>query len=211
MENKNLGHLMLDLETMGNKSNAALISIGAVEFDINTGELGRQFYKRIDLQSAIDAGLIINGSTVYWWLQQNEKARMEVCKGGEDIMTVLYEFSVFLKSLGEVEVWGNGLRFDVGLLEDAYVKAHYHEMPWNFRKERDVRTLVAFAPEIKDNYPVIGIEHNPVDDCIHQIGYCHLIWKKMHKGFTAEDVLNKLKEFSTLEDAMIWFNWEMMR
>ena len=36
MENKSLGHLMLDLETMGNKSNAALLSIGAVEFDIKT-------------------------------------------------------------------------------------------------------------------------------------------------------------------------------
>jgi hypothetical protein len=182
MESKNLGHLMLDLETMGNKSGAALISIGAVEFDINTGEIGRQFYKRIDLQSSIDAGLVINGSTVYWWLQQNEKARMEVCKGGVDIMTVLYELSLFMKSLGDFEIWGNGLRFDVGLLEDAYVACHYHEMPWNFRKERDVRTLVAFAPEVKDNYPIIGVEHNPIDDCVYQIGYCSAIWKKIHNN-----------------------------
>ena len=209
---KNLGHLMLDLETMGNKSGAALISVGAVEFDINTGETGKEFYERIDLQSSIDAGLIINGSTVYWWLQQNEKARMEVCKGGKDIAKVLFDLSEFIKSLGEFEIWGNGLRFDVGIIEDAYTALGYHKMPWNFRKERDVRTLVSFAPEIKDNYPSIGTEHNPIDDCKHQIGYCYEIWKKMHSnGFTAKEVLNKLKEFGTLEEAMTWFNWEMMR
>jgi hypothetical protein len=177
---RNLGHLMLDLETMGNKSKSAIISIGAVEFDINTGETGREFYERIDLQSSIDAGLIINGSTVYWWLQQNEKARMEVCKDGKDIMAVLYELSFFMKSLGDFEIWSNGLRFDVGILEDAYVALGYNEMPWNFRKERDVRTLVSFAPEIKDNYPPIGISHHPITDCKNQIGYCTAIWKKIN-------------------------------
>jgi DNA polymerase III epsilon subunit-like protein len=71
-EIKKLGHLMLDLETLGNKSNSAILSIGAVEFDLETGETGREFYQRIDLQSCIDKGLIINGSTFYWWITQNE-------------------------------------------------------------------------------------------------------------------------------------------
>jgi len=177
---KNLGHLMLDLETMGNKSGAALISIGAVEFDINTGETGREFYERINLQSSIDAGLIINGSTVYWWLQQNEKARMEVCKPADSLHNVLEKLRSFIACLGDFEIWGNGLRFDVGILEDAYVALGYNEMPWNFRKERDVRTLVAFSPEIKENYPSIGVEHNPIDDCKHQIGYCTAIWRKIN-------------------------------
>lgn len=179
---KNLGHLMLDLETMGNKSNAAIVSIGAIEFDINSGEIGRQFYERIDLQSAIDAGLIINGSTVYWWLQQNEKARMEICKGGDSLHNVLEKLRSFFAILGDFEIWGNGVRFDVGLIEDAYTVCQYHKMPWNFRKERDVRTLVSFAPEIKENYPKIGTEHNSIDDCIYQIGYCCAIWKKIHSN-----------------------------
>jgi DNA polymerase III epsilon subunit-like protein len=39
----NLGHVMLDLETMGKRAGCAIVSIGAVEFDINTGEIGRTF------------------------------------------------------------------------------------------------------------------------------------------------------------------------
>ena len=46
-------HLMLDLETMGTKSNSAIISIGAVEFDILTGKTGREFYRNVSLQSCI--------------------------------------------------------------------------------------------------------------------------------------------------------------
>ena len=39
-------HLMLDLETMGTKSNSAIISIGAVEFDILTGKTGKRILQK---------------------------------------------------------------------------------------------------------------------------------------------------------------------
>jgi len=179
MNNKNLGHLMLDLETMGSTSHSAIVSVGAVEFDIETGETGREFYMRVDLQSCLDKGLVINASTVYWWLVQNENARKEVASGGDDLPTVLSHLRVFMSSLGNFQIWGNGVRFDVGILEDAYVACGYQEMPWNFRSERDVRTLVSFAPHIKEHYPFQGVEHNPIDDCKYQIAYCHAIWHKL--------------------------------
>ena len=46
-----LGHIMVDLETMGRNSNAVICSIGAVEFDINTGQTGREFFAKVDIQS----------------------------------------------------------------------------------------------------------------------------------------------------------------
>lgn len=176
---KNLGHLMLDLETMGNKSQSAIISIGAVEFSIETGETGREFHERISLQSSIDAGLIVNGSTVMWWLMQNEAARKEITKPGDGLKNVLEKLRSFMGCLGDFQIWGNGVRFDIGILEDAYVALGYETMPWNFRNERDVRTLVSFAPSIKEQFPFTGVEHNPIDDCKYQIKYCSEIWKKM--------------------------------
>ena len=56
-----LGHVMLDLETMGRDSNAVICSIGVVEFDINTGETGREFFAKVDIQSCLDRGLTVNG------------------------------------------------------------------------------------------------------------------------------------------------------
>ncbi len=35
------GHLMLDIETMGTESFSSIVSIGALEFDIETGKTGK--------------------------------------------------------------------------------------------------------------------------------------------------------------------------
>ena len=170
---------MLDLETMGNASNSAIVSIGAVEFDINTGECGKEFYELVNLQSCLDKGLIVNASTVYWWLQQSEAARKQICKPSDNLHNVLEKLKSFMGCLGDFQIWGNSARFDIGILESAYRADGYESitLPWNFRNERDVRTLVSFAPKVKEHYPFTGTEHNPIDDCIYQIDYCHAIWK----------------------------------
>jgi len=173
--------VMLDLETMGRKSDSALVSIGAVEFNLLTGETGREFYKVIDLQSCLDVGLKVEASTIYFWLQQSQAARDAICKDKKlPLATVLHMFEKWMDELPtEVNLWGNGARFDIGKLEDAY-RACNMENPWYFRSERDVRTLVAFAPQIKERMPFDGIEHNPIDDCKHQIKYCTATWKKIN-------------------------------
>jgi hypothetical protein len=176
---KRLGHIMVDLETMGNKSNSVICSIGAVEFDINTGETGREFYVKVDMQSCLERGMIVNADTIEWWLMQNEAARLKVAMGdGMNITQALHGFKLFLEDLGAntVQIWGNSVRFDMGILEDAYRACKLKE-PWNFRCERDVRTLVALAPYIKEHYPKSGVEHDPIDDCKYQIGYCTAIWQ----------------------------------
>lgn len=178
---KKLGHLMLDLETMGNKSKSAILSIGAVEFDIETGITGKVFYQRINLQSCLNAGLIVNASTVMWWLQQSEEARKEICKVGDSLHNSLDKLTSFMHCLEHnFQIWGNGVRFDIGILEDAYFACKHEQLPWDFRSERDVRTLISFAPEVKENLPFNGTQHNPIDDCKHQIAYCSAIWKKIN-------------------------------
>ena len=172
---------MLDLETLGRKSNAVIVSLGAVEFNLETGEIGREFFEVIDIQSCLDMGLTVEGSTLYFWLQASQQARDAICKDPQDIQTVLLRFDKWMRNcVDKVNIWGNAARFDIGKLEDAYVVCGYHDNPWYFRSERDVRTLVAFAPEIKANEPMFGVEHNPIDDCKHQIRYCSKTWNKLN-------------------------------
>lgn len=174
--------VMLDLETMGKKSNAVIVSIGAVEFNMETGETGRAFYQVVDLQSCLDVGLIVNGSTIYWWLQQSDEARKRICIKGEHIRTVLTLFGSWMQDrVAKINIWGNGARFDIGILEDAFVACGFNEMPWYFRSERDVRTLVGFAPDIKANMPFEGVEHDPIADCKHQIKYCSETSRRLNK------------------------------
>lgn len=174
--------VMLDLETMGRGSNSAIVSIGAVEFNMETGETGREFYQVIDLQSCFDVGLKAEAPTIYFWLQQNQAARDAICVEEKyQLPHTLLLFNSWMQDCVEkINIWGNGARFDIGILEDAY-QACGIENPWYFRSERDVRTLVAFAPEIKATMPFEGIYHHPIDDCKHQIKYCSAIWKKLNK------------------------------
>lgn len=172
-------HLMLDLETMGTKSNSAIISIGAVEFDILTGKTGREFYRNVSLQSCISLGLVVDADTIMWWMEQSQDARKSLTEGKViSIQQALIDFREFCNK--EYQIWGNSARFDLGLLENAYDKAML-SIPWKFYQERCVRTLVSFNPEIKNNLEFTGTAHNALADCYHQIKYCNLTWISLNK------------------------------
>lgn len=173
MKNMEFEHLMLDIETMGTDSYSSILSIGAVEFDITTGRTGKEFYQNISLQSCMYIGLVVNASTIMWWMKQSEEARKSFDSDSVTITEALKKFSSFC-DMG-YQVWGNSASFDCGILKNAYDKCKI-TIPWDFRKERCVRTLVSFNPEIKNNYPSVGIVHNSLSDCYFQIGYCHRIW-----------------------------------
>lgn len=174
LKNKsNMEHLMIDIETMANESFSSIISLAAVEFDINTGETGKEFYLNISLQSCIGLGLIVNADTIMWWMNQSDQARKSLTGDSVSIQKALLSFSAFCNK--HYQVWGNSARFDLGILQNAYNKAGL-PIPWDFRKERCVRTLVSLKPEIKANHKYSGIGHNALADCYNQIAYCHKTW-----------------------------------
>jgi len=170
---------MIDIETMGNMSHSAIVSIGAVRFDLKTGEIGEKFYMNVDLQSCLDAGLIINADTLMWWLNQSDAARKKITEKGHTLNKALISLSAFVTK--DDQVWGNSARFDLGILSDA-LNALGMPIPWDFRKERCVRTLVSFAPEVKDAEPNTGVAHDALADCIFQINYCSKIFNKLNNG-----------------------------
>ena len=175
-------HYMIDLETLGVSPGSVISSIAAVQFDINTGEIGRQFYKNIDLQQSLDNGFTINAETLKWWF--NQPNRMEIFSNPDNIKSVFTSLSKFILSTSggynkkNIFVWGNGASFDLGILNYAYNKLGI-EIPWLFYNERDVRTLVSFIPEIKKKTVNSGVLHNPLDDCKYQIAYCCEIYKQI--------------------------------
>lgn len=175
-------HLMLDLETLGTKSYSAILSIGAVFFDIETGETGDSIELFVDLQSCIRNGLEIDIDTLKWWIGQDKIAKDKLFNSDSfSLAEALADFSSFIYfncSDDDVKVWGNSASFDCGLLSNAYHKLDM-DIPWKFWNERDVRTLVSFYPEIKSNMEFVGTKHSAIDDCKHQIKYCSAIWNKL--------------------------------
>ncbi|EED1445671.1 exonuclease, partial [Escherichia coli] len=105
-------HLMIDLETMGKNPDAPIISIGAIFFDPQTGDMGPEFSKTIDLETA---GGVIDRDTIKWWLKQSREAQSAIMTDEIPLDDALLQLREFIdENSGEffVQVWGNGANFD---------------------------------------------------------------------------------------------------
>lgn len=153
---------MLDLETMGSAAGCAIASIGAVEFDPATKVLGRTFYRVVDLDSCFRLGLGVDGSTINWWLGQSELARSALLSDPRGIVGVLGEFAQWFpqKSL----LWSHGASFDIPVLAAAYRKIGA-QVPWQFRDERDTRTVLWLTGRKMGSY---AEGHHALADAKHQ-------------------------------------------
>lgn len=171
-------HVMVDIETLGTEPGCVILSVAAVRFNMETGVISDRFMEVVNIDSCIKLGLGIDGGTLTWWFNQSEEAREHLKGKSDTIKSVLHSLSQFFRS-GD-QVWGNSARFDLGILADTYKRVG-EKLPWNFWNERDVRTLVSFKPEVKSEVVFEGEPHNPVDDCVHQVNYCHLIWRLVNK------------------------------
>lgn len=187
-------HLMIDLETMGNNHKAAIVAIGAVLFDEE--QILDRIGIRVDLQSSLDAGLVVDASTVYWWLGQSEAARQEI----------LAKFNVFSlpEALGALTgqvgvssgsetwrhgewhwqsrwekvdgIWSLGVAQDIVWLESAY-RACGLPVPWSYGQPRCFRTKRAEPWAAAVRPADVGTAHNAADDAEYQARWLQNIWR----------------------------------
>lgn len=169
-------HIMVDLETFGNGSNAVITAIGAVAFTPHQPEQIK-FYRLVNPESCQRLGMIIDASTVCWWLTQSETARSEMAKSnviGENVEHVLRQFMKFCHDFGETDkfgLWGNGATFDNVILSEAY-KAARIVRPWGFRQDRCYRTAVALLDPAGARKPPNNDQaHNALADAQWQAAY----------------------------------------
>ena len=173
-------NVMIDLETMGNKPNAPIIAIGAVFVDMTTGELGKEFYSEVNLESSVAAGCEMDTSTVLWWLKQSDDARAKFANNDNapHLLSVLLEFAEFMGR--GAQPWGNGAGFDLGILANSYRNLGM-EPPWMFWSERDVRTIVELDRNNHKKMPFTGIPHYALDDAKHQVKYVSAIVRDLSR------------------------------
>ena len=175
-------HLMIDLKTMGTNPDAPIISIGAIFFDPQTGDMGAEFIKTIDLETA--GGVIDRGAIKYWWKQSRE-AQSAIMTDEIPLDDALLQLREFIdENSGEffVQVWGNGANFDNTILRRSYERQGI-PCPWRYYNDRDVRTIVELGKAIdfdaRTAIPFEGERHNALDDARYQAKYVSAIWQKL--------------------------------
>ena len=170
---------MIDLETLGTKPGCVILSIGAVLFDLDTGEIGDTFYSPISKSSCLIHGLTIDPVTVEWWARRDNTDAYAVIADANSpcappLMCVLASFSEWLimhsVSRADRRIWGNGAAFDQPILAEAYRLAGI-QLPWVFWNEMCFRTIKNLRPDIPMEKS--GVQHNALADAQQQT--IHLI------------------------------------
>jgi hypothetical protein len=176
-----MNNIMLDIETLSTDSNGVITTISAVQFDLVTGDIGESFEIALKISEQVDKGAIIDIPTVVWWMSQSEEAIIAMLRlKKQDVNLALLAFNNWISSLNiqinNMKLWGNGVSFDNVMVRNLY-KRHDIAFILPYWCDNDVRTLVTIGNIDTRDYKFEGVKHNGIDDCKHQIKYCHAAYK----------------------------------
>lgn len=179
--------VMIDVENLGVQPDCAVLTIGAVQFDIHTGEIGATFYERIDRNKALKYGRM-DLSTMRWWEDQDPAIRAEAFDGQSHPVTVAVAFrDWFARTFPSSPfVWGNGSCMDIVQLEwwlrncdPKKDKRGSFAYPWAYYNIMDMRTIMRVAKlRMPRTRPEWVRHHHALDDAKYQVDWVCQAMKK---------------------------------
>jgi hypothetical protein len=139
-------HAMVDIETLGTKSDCVVLTVGGVKFDPFSGEPPHSpFLYKLDIDQQKEAGRVVDEGTLEWWSKQDPDIRDEAFDpdGRISVNKFCNEFNKWL--VGVDKKWAQGPRFDYGILEHLFEQFDIHKN-WFYWDETDSRTLFSLVP-----------------------------------------------------------------
>jgi hypothetical protein len=155
-------HIMVDIETLGTRPGAVVLSAAFVRFsDMAHTTLNLS----VPDQEAL--GFASDPSTLEWWKSQSPVAWESATKDPAPLRSALEHFAAWIAWAGpDPLIWCHGAGFDAPLLEPLY-RATGLPCPWNFWSVRDTRTLYDLAGVNVKDYAVPP-PHVALNDAIAQ-------------------------------------------
>ena len=170
-------HVMLDLETLGTRPDAAIIQIGAVLFEpVSGGKLLNMhaFNRYVLVQDGTGS---IDHSTLCFWLAEKSAGAMgaALADHADHLGTVLSELEDWPMKVMDIPwssiegVWADPADFDFPILKSAFA-VFGKGVPWDRRVTRCARTLYhTVCGGVKPEIDWIGFtHHNAMDDAVGQ-------------------------------------------
>ena len=161
-------NLMIDLETLALKPNAAILCIAAVKFSFTSDEY-EPLQINISQKSCEEYGLVKDPETVAWWVKDRPELLKTFFKNTAHLKTALVNLNDFIgPDAKKMNIWANGTVFDIGMLEWDYHVTGV-PCPWRYFNIMDARTIYRVSELDFKSYPRVGEYHNAIDDCLTQI------------------------------------------
>lgn len=176
----NMIHFMIDIETLSTSPRAYVASLACSVFDPwgqNVPTHDSIYRACVGLKDKSQLMRKKDPETIWWWLNQDIDAistalKQINCDGLHDMIGGLWNY---IQDHGKIDsditLWFRGCSFDPAILRDIYMENKW-DQPWKFWNEMDVRVLENLAlirgiPKWKGGEELRP--HDPVDDVIAQI------------------------------------------
>lgn len=182
--------VMIDVENLSVEPNGPVLTIGMCLFDIRTGEIGPEFYERMDRTKAQIYGTP-SLSTLAWWEGQAEDVRAEAYNGTSDPKDVARSLRQWFDKYDltrKVRVWGNGSVMDIAQLEwwlrqtNPVMGRYGHEYPWAYWDIMDMRTIMMLAGlRMPRSRPEWMDHHNALHDARYQVEWVSNAYRTIKK------------------------------
>lgn len=146
---KTAKYILIDIETLGRRNNAAITQVGIIPADKNFNALD-QYLIQVDPNVWNTCDRTFTGETLLWWIQQKNtpvsKFPTQIANSYKDLVEKLnYVFRRY--NTEDSIVWTKGT-MDLFCIKDLY---EYFDMdiPWKFWQPRDIRTTKEFVKKWK--------------------------------------------------------------
>ena len=182
----NMLSIMIDIESLGNRPGAVILSIGAAAFDDRA--IVARFHKTINTPTCLEAGLSIDPDTAAWWSTQSSDAQQlldRAARFGESLGDVLLQFRHWFGQVHGETAWANGADFDLPILAHAYRACGLGGPPWRYTNTRCYRTLKNLRPDIA--LVRIGDHHDALHDAESQAMHAIILLRALQADTDASD------------------------
>lgn len=175
-----MNHLMIDLETLSLKPNAAIAAIGVAIIDSGLTRTLASHEVQINLKTCEAAGLHLDLETIQWWMKQSEAARKYTFGGqGAPLKNALETLNDVYTDFECEKVWGNGSAEDLIWLQSAY-EAVGLSPAWTYKDRMCYRTLRTMFPVELERDPEL-LPHVAEHDAVYQAQHLIAIMKNLEE------------------------------
>lgn len=175
--------IMVDIETLGNKHDTVILSIGACSF--NDKDILSKFSVNISIPSQLPPRSI-DPKTLEWWLTNNHKAIPALkAPWPVPIKKAMIEFCTWVTKTEHSYMWANGASFDFPILRHAIEESHI-PIPWKYWEELCMRPVRRIGQnlsidwkEFQTNESSDLAPHVGINDAIMQAEYIMAVMRKI--------------------------------
>ena len=188
--------VMVDIETLGNKTNSTIFQIAAMAFDIQTGKIIGEPFNQVANIELNERPLNVSGSTLKWWLKTDKELFEKLLNSGEhsseQILRSFYDWLCQYET-PTTYLWGNGILFDNKMIQNQ-LESLGLSYPIFYKNDRDVRTILELASikediserelkdRLKDDTLVAHDAHDDVKKQINRVVECFKLLTKRRKN-----------------------------